>query len=263
LHHPENKLVIEGIQLNLIFPEIPKMQSAPGQQLRFATASAGGLTIENGTVEFQIEPPRTLFIEKGRFSWSDGNVYVQSERISPGVDNYNIILFCDRLNLAKVLDQFGAANVEGKGTVSGRIPLQYQDGRLSFDDGFLFSSPGEGGKIRMKDTEILTAGIPPDTPQYTQMELARKALEDYDYAWAKLNITSEGEDLLLKMQLDGKPAKPLPFVYQTDIGGFAKVEADVQGSTFQGIRLDVNFRLPLNKIMQYKELIQMIQDSRE
>jgi hypothetical protein len=96
-----------------------------------------------------------------------------------------------------------------------------------------------------------------------QMELAGKALEDYDYTWAKLNLTTEGEDVLLKMQLDGKPAKPLPFVYQKDMGGFVKVEADVQGSTFQGIRLDVNFRLPLNQIMQYKELIRMIQKSRE
>jgi hypothetical protein len=115
----------------------------------------------------------------------------------------------------------------------------------------------------MTDTEILTAGIPPDTPQYVQMELARKALEDYDYSWAKLNLTSEGEDLLLNLQLDGKPAKSLPFVYRKDMGGFAKVETGVQGSTFQGIRLDVNFRLPLNKILQYKELIQMIQKSRE
>jgi hypothetical protein len=65
------------------------------------------------------------------------------------------------------------------------------------------------------------------------------------------------------MQLDGKPAQSLPFVYQKDIGGFARVEAGVQGSIFQGIRLDVNFRLPLNKIMQYKELIQLIQQSRE
>jgi hypothetical protein len=263
LHHPQNKIVIEGIQLNLMFPELPKMRSAPGQQLRFAKASAGGLTIENGTVAFQIEPPRTLFIEKGQFSWSDGDVHVQSERISLGVENYNITLFCDRLSLAKVLAQFGAANAEGKGTVSGRISLQYKSGRLNFDDGFLFSSPGEGGKIRMKDTDILTAGIPPDSPQYAQMELARKALEDYDFSWAKLNITTEGEDLLLKMQLDGKPAQLLPFVYRKDIGGFAKVEAGIAGSKFQGIRLDVNFRLPLNKIMQYKELIQMIQKSKE
>jgi hypothetical protein len=239
------------------------MRSAPGQKLKFARASLGEMKIENGEIDFQIESTRSVLVEKSHFIWCDGKVDAPAIRFTSGIEDYNLILYCDRLDLAKVLQQFGAARVSAEGQLNGRIPLRYQNGRLSFADGFLFTTPGESGKIRMADTEILTAGIPPDNPQYVQMELARKALEDYDYTWAKLNLTTEGEDLLLKMQLDGKPAKSLPFVYQKDLGGFAKVEADVQGSTFQGIRLDVNFRLPLNKIMQYKELIQMIQKSRE
>jgi hypothetical protein len=202
---------------------------------------------------------KSLFIEKVQFEWSDGHVDAYAIRISPGLEDYRLILYCDRLNLAHVLEQFGAATAAGQGTVNGRIPLQYSDGKLVFHDGFLFSTPGETGKIRLKDTEILTAGIPPGTPQYVQMELAREALKDYDVTWAKLNITSEGEDVLLRMQLDGKPANPLPFVYQKQLGGFARVEAGGKGSVFQGIRLDVNFRLPLNKMLQYKEIIQMIQ----
>jgi hypothetical protein len=59
--------------------------------------------------------------------------------------------------------------------------------------------------------------------------------------------------------MDGKPAKTLPFVYRKDIGGFIKVEADSKGSKFQGIRLDVNFRLPLNKLLQYKDLLKMVE----
>ena len=133
------------------------------------------------------------------------------------------------------------------------------NGKIKIDDGFLFSTPGEGGKIHLAGTDILTAGIPPNTPQYVQMELASEALKDYDYSWAKLNLTSEGEELLLQMQMDGKPARALPFVYKKDIGGFMKVEANAKGSKFQGIRLDVNFRLPLNKLLQYKDLIDMIQ----
>jgi hypothetical protein len=180
-------------------------------------------------------------------------------RLVPGVEEYHVTFYCDRLNLAQVLEQFGAASAEGQGSVNGRIPLQYAKGQIHFNDGFLFSTPGEGGKIHLSGTDILTAGIPPDTPQYVQMELAREALKDYDYSWAKLNITSQGEELLLQMQMDGKPAKTLPFVYSKDIGGFMKVEANAKGSKFQGIRLDVNFRLPLNKLLQYKELINMIQ----
>jgi len=180
-------------------------------------------------------------------------------RLSPGAEDYHITFYCDRLNLAKVLEQFGAAAAKGQGSVNGRIPLQYANGKIKFDDGFLFSTPGEGGKIHLSGTDILTAGIPPNTPQYVQIELAREALKDYVYSWAKLNITSKGEELLLQMQMDGKPAKTLPFVYKKDIGGFIKVEADAKGSKFQGIRLDVNFRLPLNKLLQYKDLINMIE----
>jgi hypothetical protein len=263
LRHRQNKITVEGIQMALFIPDLIKMRSAPGQKLEFARASMGDITIKNGEIDFQIESPRSVLVEKSHFNWCDGKVDAPAIRLTSGRQDYSLILYCDRLNLAKVLEQFGAASVEAQGELNGKIPIRYRQGQLSFQDGFLFTTPGETGKIRMTDTEILTAGIPEGTPQYVQMELARKALEDYDYAWAKLNLTTEGDDLLLNMQLDGKPAKSLPFVYRKDMGGFAKVEAGVQGSTFQGIRLDVNFRLPLNKIMQYKELIQMIQKSRE
>ena len=263
LRHRKNNITVQGIQMALAIPDLLKMRSAPGQKLKFARASIGDMNIENGEIDFQIESPQSVLIEKSHFNWCDGKVDAPAIRLKPGLQDYSLILYCDRLNLAKVLEQFGAASVEAKGELNGKIPIRYKNGRISFQDGFLFTTPGESGKIRMTDTEILTAGIPEDTPQYVQMELARKALEDYDYTWARLNLTTEGDDLLLNLQLDGKPAKSLPFVYRKDMGGFAKVEAGVQGSTFQGIRLDVNFRLPLNKIMQYKELIRMIQQSRE
>jgi hypothetical protein len=250
---------IEGIQMSLSIPELPKIRSAPGQYALFSKISLGDLKAEDGRIDFQIESARKFLIEKTHFVWCNGNVDTQSMRISAGVEDYRITFYCDRLNLAKVLGQFGAAAAEGGGTVSGRIPVQYENGKISFNDGVLFSSPGKGGKIYLRGTEILTAGITPGTPQYVQMELAREALKDYDYSWAKLNITSEGEELLLQMQMDGKPAKLLPFVYSKEVGRFFKVEAGVKGSEFQGIRLDVNFRLPLNKMLQYKGLIKMIQ----
>ena len=255
----ENNLELEGIHMSLNFPEFPKIRSAPGQQIDFARISLGEFAAQKGRVEFQIESVQSILIEKMRFLWCGGNVETQSMRLVPGVEEFHITFYCDRLNLAQVLEQFGAASAEGQGSVNGRIPLQYTKGQIRFDDGFLFSTPGEGGKIHLTGTEILTAGIPANTPQYVQMELAREALKDYDYSWAKLNITSSGEELLLQMQMDGKPAQTLPFVYSKDFGGFMKVEANAKGSKFQGIRLDVNFRLPLNKLLQYKGLINMIQ----
>jgi hypothetical protein len=255
----KNMLALEGVHMSLDLPELPNIRSAPGQQLNFAKISLGDIIAENGKVDFQIESARSMLIEKIHFKWCNGNVETQPIRLSPDVEDYRLTLYCDRLNLAQVLEQFGAAKAEGKGTVSGRIPLQYSRSKIQFDDGFLFSTPGEGGKIYLSGTDILTAGIPPNTPQFIQMELAAAALKDYDYTWAKLNLTSEGDELLLQMQMDGKPAKTLPFAYRKEIGGFVKVDANSKGSKFQGIRLDVNFRLPLNKMLQYKDLFKMIQ----
>jgi hypothetical protein len=254
----KSKLAVEGVRLNLTVPDLGRLRSASQQVLKFKLASCGTLALDDGQLVFQIESPRSILLEKGQFSWCRGKVDMQSMRIVPGESDYNIILYCDRVNLAEVLRQFGAATADGDGTLNGRIPLRFQKGKLSFDDGFLFSSPGQGGKIEVTGTEMLTAGIPPDTAEYVQMELAREALKSYVYSWAKLNLTTQGEDLLLGLQLDGKPANPLPFTYRKDLGRFVRIEAQGQGAVFQGIRLDVNFRLPLDKLLQYKDILDLM-----
>lgn len=255
----EKGAAMEGIQTSLFLTDLFQIHSAPKQEFNFDKASLGGLNIHDGKIEFQIEPAGSLLIEKSGFGWCDGNVYTQAMRISPKIKDYNLILYCDRLKLAMILEQFGAVNAQGNGTVNGRLPIRIKNGKIRFKDGFLFSTPGEGGTIRLTGTEILTAGIPANTPQYAQIELAREALKDYDYDWAKLNLMTEGENLLLRLQFDGKPARPLPFVYKKEIGGFVKVEAGSNGSVFQGISLDVNFKVPLDKILHYKDLLDMIQ----
>ena len=168
-------------------------------------------------------------------------------------------LYCQRLALSRILEQLGSVHARGSGTVNGRIPIAYSNGRIRFDDGFLFSTPGEGGRIQLSGTEMLTRGIPAGTPQFAQVELAQAALKDYAYTWAKLGLISEGEDFVMRLQFDGKPANPLPFVYSKEIGSFVRVEAGAQGSVFQGISLDVNLRLPLNQLLQYKDIVNMIQ----
>jgi hypothetical protein len=252
------RMAVEGVNLALTIPDLFDFRSKPRQQASFDSASYGDLKLNDGSVEFQIEPDGSIFIENSDFKWCNGKVYSQALRISPGVKDFNVILYCDRLNLAQVLEQFGLSNAEGQGTVNGRIPLRLNDGKLSFNDGFLFTTPGEGGTIKVTGTEILTSGIPPDTPQFTQIELAREALKDFQYQWAKMGILTEGEDLRMQLQFDGKPAHPLPFAYQKDLGGFVKIEAGSEGSIFQGIRLDVNFKFPLDKIMRHKGILHMI-----
>jgi hypothetical protein len=248
---------IEGLEAQIHFMDLFSFKSAPSQTIRFASAKLGGIQIQKGQIAFQVESPDSIFIEKSGFTWCNGNVDVHALRIKGGVNAYHVDLYCDRLNLAMLLDQFGAANADGRGAVNGKIPIRYENGKLLFEDGFLYSTPGQGGTIKVAQTEKLMAEIPSGQSGSVQMELAREALKSYDYNWATLGITTEGEDLLLRMELSGKPTHPLPFIYQKETGGFVRIQSGEKGSSFQGINLNINFRLPLDKMIQYRNILKM------
>jgi hypothetical protein len=59
------------------------------------------------------------------------------------------------------------------------------------------------------------------------------------------------------MQMDGKPVESLPFKYDSQTGLLQRIEDSGQG-IMQPIRLDVNFRLPLNRFLGYSGKIQDI-----
>jgi len=254
----ERAVAVENIRLKLSVPDVLKLRSAPRQELFVENISFGNIHLRDANIEFQIESDRSLLIEKGNFRWCDGNLSSQALRITPGVQDYDLILYCDRLNLSKLLMQLGVAQAKGKGAVSGRVHVRFKDGVLSFYDGFLFSTPGEGGTIHVAGAEMLTTGIAKNTPQYAQIELAREALKDYKYKWVRLRLMTEGEKLMLQMKFDGKPANPLPFVYKEEFGGFVRDESGKRFSNFQGIRLNVNLGLPLNEILRYKGILNTI-----
>ena len=255
----EKSLLCSGINCSLEFPELPSLRSAPDQRLVFDQFTAGNIICRDGCFAFRIESADTLLLEKSRISWCGGNIETQALRISPSIDHYQSTLHCDRLQLAKLLEQLGQIKAQGEGSVNGRIPVTWEKGRITFDDGFLYSTPGTGGNIKVSGGEVLTAGLPTASPQFAQLDLAREALKDYQYKWTKLGLNSEAEELILNLQFDGKPNLVLPFVYKKELGSFIRVTAGSPGSHFQGISLDINLRLPLNRILQYKDLSTMIQ----
>ena len=86
------------------------------------------------------------------------------------------------------------------------------------------------------------------------MDIATEALKDYTYRWAKLSVQSQKDILLLKLQLDGKPNRLLPFAYDQRLGKFQRT-TDKGQAEFKGISIDLNFKSPLNEIIHYKEFL--------
>jgi hypothetical protein len=246
-------LTLEGIDLAVQLVDLLELRSAPQQHLKLERLVLGDLVADRLNVDFQLENTQTLFIEKAGLDWCQGRVNAAALRIHSGKPDYRLTFYCDRLNLAQLLKQLGAAEASGSGSVNGRVPISWVNRRLAFDNGFLYSTPGQSGTIRLTGTQALLAGLPPGSPQHTQLDIATEALKDYSYQWAKLHLQSEGDILLLKLQLDGRPNRLLPFVYDQTLGQFKRISGTGQAE-FKGISIDLNFRSPLNEIIHYKEL---------
>ncbi len=248
---PDSKLTVKGIHSDITFNNILVPETVPGQVLTVDYIEVDKIKIHNATVRFSIEDATYFLIENLRFNWCKGIVSTEAIRFPQKNEDYMLILYCDRLGLAELLQQMGVFHAEGNGTLNGKIPIGYNDGKIFFDNGFLFSTPGSGGKVKIENTDRIIAGIPMDSPQFGQLDLASEALKDFDYKWAKLVINTFDDNLVINLELDGKPSKIMPFEFRKEVGGFVRVDDSNPGSKFQGIKLDVNLNLPFNEMMKF------------
>ncbi|MBC8440239.1 MAG: YdbH domain-containing protein [Deltaproteobacteria bacterium] len=258
IHIQDTNFTATGINTMMEFNDLIALETVPGQVLTIDSIEVNKIKIENAKIRFTIEDGKSWLVENIRFKWCNGLVSTESIRFPQENNAYFLTLYCDRLEMTQLLKQMGAFNAQGSGTLNGRIPVIYSDGNISFDNGFLFSTPGKGGKVVISNSDRITSGIPMDNPQFAQLDLAREALKDFDYHWAKIVFNTFEDTLDVKMELNGKPSKVLPFEYKKEFGGFVRVDASSPGSQFEGIKLDVNLKLPFNDVMKFGNKIKSI-----
>ncbi|MBU1000915.1 MAG: YdbH domain-containing protein [Proteobacteria bacterium] len=244
---------MDGITLSLDLPDLLSLRSAPLQRATFSNLHYKDIAISDGQLLFQLDGPQRLLTTGARFNWLGGVVQALPFQVVSGRSDYDLILYCSNLGITELLSQLGFAQASGKGQISGKIPVRVQNGQISFDAAQLQSSPESGGVIQIQQAEALLAGLEPGSAQYVQMKIASEALKNFEYKWAKVTASSEGETLKVQLQLDGQPAQNLPFEYSQDYG-LIELQAAGQGLKFQGIRLDVNFSLPLDRMLRLREL---------
>ncbi len=251
----QGKNKLSDIDIAMVFPRLPLLQSAPSQLCTIGTAQFGKIQLADGRIRFRIEDTRALFVENMQMSWCGGKVETGSLALAREMEELEVTLYCDRIGFTELLAQFGIDKAEGQGSLNGRLPMLISRKRVLFDDGFLFSTPGNSGIVRFKDTRQLRQGIP-DINQSSYLDYSMQALENFAYNWTKLSFNSLDNDLLITMQLDGKPAEPLPFTSKD-----GQIVPSATGTGMQHpIRLDVNFRLPINDLFQYGTSIQSMME---
>lgn len=139
---------------------------------------------------------------------------VHSIRLNPSsLDRFavNTELYCENLSLAELVSQLGLSNASGDGALFGKIPVRFSSQRgLLIDSSYLYSRPGGSNTIKLADPEKIAGGMADAALRQSQLDFALEALRDFTYSWAKLNFTTEKENLVLSLQFDGRPNQPLP-----------------------------------------------------
>jgi hypothetical protein len=254
LNHGDNKL--SDINFSVVFPHLPLLQSGPGQLASIGSLSFGKIKLSDARIRFRIEDEQSIFLEKVQADWCGGNVETGSFTLAATIQELDTTLYCDRLGFTELLAQFGIDETEGEGSLNGRLPMVINREGVIFDDGFLFSTPGNSGIVRFKDTRQLRQGMP-DIGRSASVDYSMQALENFSYNWTKLHFNSRKNDLVIAMQLDGKPAAPLPFGYKN-----GQIVPSNRGPGIQHpIRLDVNFRFPMQDLLHYGKNIQSFMEN--
>ena len=255
LQMPEKNISIKNISCGASFPSLPAFSSRPSQHCSVDLLEFGKLQFSDAKVDFRIEDMDTVFIEKSSVRWCQGKLESTSVRLSRSTPEINTALYCSKINFSDLLNQFGLDQAAGEGSLNGKLPIAVSKEGLSFDDGFLFSTPGTGGIIRFSNTDMLRQGVgAADLGGY--LDYSMKAMEDFAYQWTKLSFNSSRDELLLTMELNGKPRSPLPYGLKN--GMITKTN---KGEGLQyPIQLDVNFRLPLAELFQIGQDIQSIKE---
>ena len=252
---PELKLDAENIRLDLRFNDLLGMNTPGGQSFRIGRLRCGDLDFGNATVLFDIASKEQANIERASVEWCGGTVMVHSIRLNPSsLDRFavNTELYCENLSLAELVSQLGLSNASGDGALFGKIPVRFSSQRgLLIDSSYLYSRPGGSNTIKLADPEKIAGGMADAALRQSQLDFALEALRDFTYSWAKLNFTTEKENLVLSLQFDGRPNQPLPFAYDENSG---QLRRDPAGkAVFEGIQLNINTRLPLNRLLQLND----------
>jgi hypothetical protein len=250
------KGLISGLNCSVDMQRLPEIVSSPSQLCTAESMTFGNIHFTDIEAAFRIDAPDTIFIEKSRARWCRGMLESTSLDLSLTDKKIETVFYCSRINFADLLNQFGLDQADGEGSVNGKLPVHFSASGVRFDDGFLFSTPGTGGIVKFSNTDMLRQGVGSvDAGGYLEYSMA--AMEDFSYNWTKLSFNSAGEELLLTMQLDGKPRTPLPYKFKE-----GKIVNTAEGSGMQyPIRLDVNFRLPLDDLFRVGQNINTIREN--
>ena len=205
----DGRVVRGGLEVGGIAAEVPfeiglSFRTIDRPAVTFNSAKIGNVVLSRGRVEFQVTK-RELFIDRAEVGWCKGSLNAYSVHLDPKHPKADVIVYADRIDLGEALMMVMPFKGAMEGVLYGRFPVGIDNGHVKLSAGFLYSLPGQGGKLRLEDnasmlTLLEQAGITGDIQQPLS-----KALSDMDFSALKMDLEPHADgEAVLRMKVDGK-----------------------------------------------------------
>lgn len=138
---------------------------------------------------------KAILVTEAAAGFCGGQVNLYSLFLNPKNLNTGFTLFLDDINAGEALAHFNGFSGEASGRLHGKVKLFVREGgkAIRLSDAFLYSTPGETGKLKLADPTSVTDNLAlAGLDEATRGNVA-DALTDLDYSVLRLNL-KRGED---------------------------------------------------------------------
>ena len=149
---------------------------------------------------------KALLVTEATADFCGGQVNLYSAFLDPKNLNTGFTLFLDDVNAGEVLTHLRGFNGEATGRLHGKARLFVREGGKSvrLGDAFLYSTPGETGKLRLANPAAVTDNLALAGFDEAARGNVADALTDLDYSVLRLNLKrGEGRDATLSTSVRG------------------------------------------------------------
>jgi len=201
----DKPIAVDGLAVTLGASGIADHLDIAPMFLRIRSADAQGFALTNLMASIRATE-KSLLVTEARAGVCGGSVTLYSLFLDPKTLNAGFTLFMEDIDAGDILSHFKGCRAAASGKLHGKLRLFLKLGGKSirFSDAFLYSTPGETGKLKMTDAGVVTDNLALAGMDAESCGNVANALTDLDYSVLKLDLRRHSDDAAtLSVRLDG------------------------------------------------------------
>jgi len=185
---------------------------------------------------------RALIVSEATAGFCGGKVSVYSFYLDPKNAHVGLTLFLDEIDAGEALRHVNGFRGDASGRLHGKMRVIMREGgcALRLSDAFLYSTPGETGKLRLRDKRLFAENLAYAGLDEPTRENVAEALSDLDYRVLRMDLR----------RIEGETARLIVRIAGTAIRGDTSVPVDVTVNLNGEIEQLINTGLGLSAKMK-------------